>query len=1189
MTDAIDPRELLKSTLRELQELRRQRAAVERDKQERPAVIGAACRLPGANNLAALAGRSVATGSVLPQDATTFDHPFFRLDETETTLAPHVRLLLETGWEALEQAGRPPANLPADRVGVFVGIGGSELYHADQQRILPAVKSAQSLARSFGFRGPAVNIDAGDTSALVAIDLACRSLLAREIDLALAGGVALVEDAAGGGSGAGGCGLVVLKRLSDAAAERDNLLAVVHAHRAIFSAGDAAPPVDPLADLGRLFPGVADIDPQAIGYLGIGDRRLASGGAAVTNMVVERHSGDAGHLNGLAAFLNALLAVQTGINNKTAVAVAAGRDGWAGIAIQSAPNLVADGAPGPFLLLLSAHDGPALAASAGGLASRLREQPTADLARIGFTLRAGRTHFPHRQYLVVEHREQAIAALEKQPGAQALCERVGPPPIFLFPGLGSHYFNMARGLYHAESLFQEVVDDCARLLQPHLGIDIRPLFLSSGGNSPSRPNSAAQLDLRKMLRRQHGSSDPFAAQLDQTIHAQPALFVVEYALARLLAAWGLQPAAMLGYSLGEYVAACLAGVLSLEDALFLVATRARLIQALPPGKMIAVPLSESELDPLLGSGLAVSAVVGHSLCVVAGEPLPVEALAARLAEAAIAAQVLPTTHAFHTAMLRPIAGPFKEALGRVGLHPPTVPYVSNLTGGWITAAEATSPDYWLEHSCRPVRFAAGVETLQRAGYDLIVEVGPSQALSSLVTAIAREIGAAAMRSVPTMRYDYDPQPDAVCLQKAIGELWLAGVNVDWESFHPARRVSLPTYPFQRRSVAAQTEPALTPPVERQGDSPAALPLEPLAPAGTPTEQALAALWRDLLKLPAVDRRRTFFEHGGNSLLAAQLIFRIRKAFGVTLPLRAIFEAPGLAAMARRIDGHSGEVTPSPSENGGAAHSPIIADGLPITLPNGLAILCQNRPEVDHFYQDIFVDRVYVSHGVRLPAGAVVFDVGANIGLFSLFAHLEAPGARLYSFEPAPPLFHLLQANLERHRVAATVYPCALSSRPGTAELTFYPKSTGMSSLYADLDDEKAVLETVLRNQVRRGESELEPLLAHAGDYLAERFKEEYFTCRLRTLSEVMAEAGVDRIDLLKIDVQKAELDVLLGLGDRDWPMVRQIVVEVHDLDGRLDQMRRMLAERGFHVESDQEALYAGSPIYLLYGTRDNDA
>ena len=425
-----------------------------------------------------------------------------------------------------------------------------------------------------------------------------------------------------------------------------------------------------------------------------------------------------------------------------------------------------------------------------------------------------------------------------------------------------------------------------------------------------------------------------------------------------------------------------------------------------------------------------------------------------------------------------------------------------------------------------------------------------------------------------MRADYAPQPDAVCLQKAIGELWLAGVNFDWDSFHPARRVSLPTYPFRRRG---SERPAL-PPAEGLGDS-----------QGTATEQALAALWRDLLKLPALNRRRSFFEQGGNSLLAAQLIFRIRKAWGATLPLRAIFEAPGLEAMARLIDGHAGPATALPTETAAAGRAPMAADGLPLTLPNGLAVVCQNQPEVGHFYQDIFVDRVYASHGLTLPAGAVVFDVGANIGLFSLFVHHEVAGARLFSFEPAPPLFGLLQANLKRHAVSATVYNCALSNRSGTAEFTYYPKSTGMSSLYADLEDEKAVLETVLRNQVRRGEREVALLLDHAGDYLAERFREQRFTCLLRPLSDVIAEAGVDRIDLLKIDVQKAEEDVLLGLADGDWPKVRQVVVEVHDSAGRLLRMRRMLVERGFHVESDQEALYAGSPIYLLYGTRPTGA
>lgn len=1151
MTDTTDPRELLKNALRELQALRRRLEAVERDRDERPAVIGAACRLPGANSLEALASRGSAKATALPE-VPAIDHRLFGLvDVGGAGLAPHLRLLLVTGWEAFEQAGWPPPKLPAERVGIYIGIGGSEVQHEAAGLVLPALGSAQVLARAFGLRGPVVNVDAGDASALAAVGLACRALLAREIDFALAGGVALVEGAQGAGEPAG-CGLVILKRLAEAVAERDGIVAVVQAWSTSLP-GDARPALElnqAISEAG----GVVDGSRHAAGEVGL----------AAVDGLTEVHKAEVGHLKGLAALLRALLAVQPGKGSETALAIAAGHASQASIAVQAAPAVPEPNDRGPYLLLLSAQDGPALEASAGRLAAHLQVRPEAELGRIAFTLRAGRAHLTHRRYVIAHDRQQAIDALQGPPSEQAACQQPGRAPVFLFPGLGSQYLNMARGLYDGERVFRDVVDQCAQLLQPHLEADIRSITFGASSGAPSGASGAGKLDLRKMLRRQDGPVDPAAARLDQTIYAQPALFVVEYALAQLLAAWGLRPAAMLGYSLGEYVAACLAGVVSLEDALALVAARARLIAALPVGKMAAVPLPEAAVAPLLRGGLEISAVNGQSLCVIAGEPAAVEALAASLARDAIATQVLPATHAFHTTMLRPMAEPFRQALSQVRLNPPAVPYISNLTGDWITPAEATSADYWLEHACRPVRFAAGIEALHRAGHELQLEVGPSQALTSLAGAVARELGASA-RPIPTMRWDYDPQRDSDVLHKAVGELWLAGATLDWGSFRPSRRISAPGYAFDHAEAARQDQPAA-------------------AQAGaTPTELALAELWRDLLKAPEVDPRRTFFEHGGNSLQAAQLIFRIKKAFGVTLRLRALFEAPGLAAMAGLIDGHSASPAISPPDSGLTSRAPSAAGGLAITLPNGLDLLCQNRQEVGHFYEDIFVDRVYVRRGIRLPAGAVVFDVGANIGLFSLFAHLEAPGARLYAFEPVPAVCELLRANLARHGANATVYNCALASRPGTAELTYYPRSTGMSSLYADLAEERAVLETVLRNQMRRGESELAPLLAHAGDYLAERLREERFLVRLRTLSDVMAEAEVERIDLLKIDVQKAELEVLLGLADGDWPRVRQIVVEVHDIDGRLNRLRRMLEGRGFRVETDQEALYVGSPIYLLYG------
>jgi phthiocerol/phenolphthiocerol synthesis type-I polyketide synthase E len=1127
MTDSQHARDLLRSALHELNDLRRRMEIVEREKRDRPAIIGAACCLPGPSE-SRQPGSSQETLACAQRPDSPFDFEFFGIDAAEAAqMPPHLGLLLETGWEALERAGWPPAALRAERVGVFIGIGGSQAQNDGQPPVLPAIHSAQRLARAFGFRGPTVNIDAGEASAVEAIDTACRSLMTGGVDVALTGAVVLAGGLNGAAPTASGCGLLVMKRLSDMDSQRDSALAIVELDQAS--------------------------EPRA----------------------VEDGGGGTSHFHSLMGLFRALAAVQKGASPEAATAVTAwGGGAHASIVLTPAPATEDEDCAGPELLLLSARDEAALEAVAHRLVTHLIELQDDGLANIAYTLRAGRTHFAHRRYVVAQGRQSAAAALATG-GPQALSGQAAPQPAFLFPGLGSHYLDMARDLYWQEAVYRQAVDRCAQSLQDHLDVDIRKVMFRANGPSPAQSVGSAQVNLRQMLRRQVTETDPAAAQLDQTIYAQPVLFTVEYALADLLASWGIRPGAMLGYSLGEYVAACLAGVMSVEDALFIVATRARLIQDLPAGKMVAVPMAETEVAPLLGPGLAISAVNGESVCVVGGKPEAIDELAAKLSVEGIAAQMLPTTHAFHTELLRPMAERFKAALETIKLRPPTVPYVSNLTGDWIGAAEATSPAYWVEHACRPVRFSAGIQALWRGGYGLLLEVGPSQALSSLAIAIGREVGAEAPPPIPTMRPQYDPQPDSVVIQKALGELWLAGASVDWESFRPARRIALPTYPF-RRAGPSQNQAA--PAMAAKGGESAGRP----AGAGTNTEAALASLWSELLKLPSVDPQRTFFEQGGNSLLAAQLAFRIKKTFGVDLPLRALYRAAGLPAMARLMDGHAD--VPD-NLDGGASSRLAESAGVPLMLPNGLTILCFNQQEVGHFYEDIFVDRVYVSHGINLSAGDVVFDVGANVGLFSLFAHQQAPGIRIHAFEPAPPLFKLLKSNLERHGVAATVYNDALSSTLGSADLTFYPKSTGMSSLYADLEEEKAILATVLENQVRRGERELEPLLAHAGDYLAERFQAEHFTCRLRTLSEVLAESGVERIDLLKIDVQKAELDVMLGISDEDWPRIRQVVVEVHDVDGRLARLRAMLQDRGFHVESGQEALYAGSPIYLLYGRR----
>lgn len=256
-----------------------------------------------------------------------------------------------------------------------------------------------------------------------------------------------------------------------------------------------------------------------------------------------------------------------------------------------------------------------------------------------------------------------------------------------------------------------------------------------------------------------------------------------------------------------------------------------------------------------------------------------------------------------------------------------------------------------------------------------------------------------------------------------------------------------------------------------------------------------------------------------------------------------------------------------------------------TLPNGLEIACQSIKETEHIYEDIFGHRVYLSNGLTLWDGAVVFDVGGNIGLFTVFVHQNFREVVTYTFEPAPPLFDILTYNTARHGGTCKFFPCGVSARPGTATLTFYPYSSGMSSFYGNEAEEKEVLRVVLENQRRAGHAEVDTVLGDSEGFLDARFTSVSFECPLVPLSHIIRQEGVARIDLLKIDVQKSELDVLRGLSPEDWPKVRQIAMEVHDLDGQLAVARGLLEEKGFGVVIEQDPLYRGSVMYNLFAVR----
>ena len=765
--------------------------------------------------------------------------------------------------------------------------------------------------------------------------------------------------------------------------------------------------------------------------------------------------------------------------------------------------------------------------------------------------------------IATEDPQHRAALLASPSGAIALREpavATGPRGVaFLFPGLGDHYLAMGHELYRGLTVFRDAVDECCARLVPELGVDLREVIYST----PATARTAG-LDLRRMLGRGGNGPTPAEARLNQTRHAQPALFVIEYALAMQWQAWGLRPQIMLGYSLGEYVAACLSGVLSLADSLTLVARRAELIETLPPGAMLAVLRPEAEVTPLVGDDLSLSAVSSPEMCVVAGPPEAVARFEHAQRADGVAVRRVASVHAFHSKMMQPIAGKVAELVAGFTLHPPRIPYISNVTGAPITGAQATDPAYWAAHLCQPVRFVDGLRAVTA---DIVLEVGPGKTLSSLATA-AQLPGTQVLAS---MRHTYDPDPDTAVLLEAMGQLWVHGADVDWTRF--------PHAPLELTGASAAP-----------GDAADEAPRQPTSK----TERELAQLWQTLLRCPPPSLDANFFDLGGNSLVATRLIDRVARSLRVKLPLRRIYETASLGAMAEAIDRLRGgtpaaapAARPTVAARPAATASAIAAtaDRRSFELPNGMTIAHQNEAETRHFYDDIFAHRSYVKHGITIPPAGIVLDVGGNIGMFTLFVHREQPSARVLAFEPAPALFAILGHNAAHHGVRATLFNYGLSSCEQDAPFTFYPHSAGMSSFHPDVDEEKRNLRAIVANQRRHSVGDAGAVTDYTDELLDVRFAATTFTARLRRVSDVLREQNIERVDLMKVDVQKCELEVIQGIDDADWPRFAQIVLEAHDVDGRVALLASIFEQRGFTVVAEQDELYAGTNIYNLYATR----
>ena len=450
-------------------------------------------------------------------------------------------------------------------------------------------------------------------------------------------------------------------------------------------------------------------------------------------------------------------------------------------------------------MLVSAATQATVESSTANLVAHLRRHSELDPADVAYTLQVGRRHFAHRRMVVGRDLDEVAALLasgHRRRVFDATTESDARQVAFLLTGQGAQYVDMARALYDEEPHFRRQLDDCARGLKPHLGLDVRDVLYPK----PS-------------------SSDDAAQRLTETSFAQPALFAIEYALAKLWMAWGVRPRALLGHSIGEYVAACLAGVFSLDDALKLVAIRGRLMQALPAGVMMAVPLAQEALLPLLGADLALAAVNAPGLCVVSGPEEPAKQLEHELAQRGVEVRLLHTSHAFHSAMMDPIVEPFISEVGRVQLRGPAVPMLSNVTGTWLTEVEATDPRYWGRHLRQTVRFTDNLATLTTDPNLVLLEVGPGNTLSSLARQQPGPSGQLPVLS--SLRHPQDNSSDVAILFQTLGRLWLEGVPVSWKAVHAdhrRRRVPLPTYPFQRERflIEPQTDVAASPAAEAGG-------------------------------------------------------------------------------------------------------------------------------------------------------------------------------------------------------------------------------------------------------------------------------------------------------------------------------------------------------------------------------------
>jgi myxalamid-type polyketide synthase MxaB len=817
-----------------------------------------------------------------------FDAQFFGISPREAVaMDPQQRLLLEVAWDALEHAGVSPGSLSGSQTGVFVGICTSDYSYmltasGDSANDLYAGTgssfsiAAGRLSYVLGLQGPCMALDTACSASLVAAHLAVESLRRRECNMALVGGVNLVLspvptmvtckgrmlafdgrcktfDASADGYVRGeGCGVIVLKRLTDAIAAGDRVLAVVRGsaiNQDGRSSGLTAPNGSAQEALLRAALKNSGVAPAEVAYVEahgtgtpLGDpiemRALAAvmgeARAAERPLLVGSVKTNIGHLEaaaGVAGMIKVILALHHDrlpahlhLKNPSPhipwdeipVRVVTSTRPWpdaqgrriAGISsfgfsgtnahlvLESAPPAAGSvaGIDRPsHVLAISARTEAALGEAVARYAG-FCEASDLDPGDVAYTAGTGRTHFRHRVAVVgrtlTDLGSRLDAARRNMPGAgiyRGVAPEQGAPKVaFLFTGQGAQYVEMGRSLYETQPTFRAALDRCDELLRPHVERSLISVLYGAQADAPARD-----------------------ALLAQTAFTQPALFAIEYALAQLWLSWGVKPLAVMGHSLGEYVAACVADVLTLEDALAIVAGRARLMQSLPAGgAMAAVFAAESAVRDVLArleGRLAVAAVNGPESTVISGDEAHLAAALEELQARGISSRPLSVSHAFHSPLMDPILAPFEDLARQMTFKAPRIRLISNATGQPVAPDEIIRPGYWRDHIAQPVRFASSIAWLYEQGFRTFLEIGPDATLLGMAARCVPGDDAVWLPSLRKGAADWDR------LLGSLAELYVRGVGVDWAGFdrdYIRRRVAVPTYPYQRERYWMGAQPVL---------------------------------------------------------------------------------------------------------------------------------------------------------------------------------------------------------------------------------------------------------------------------------------------------------------------------------------------------------------------------------------------